>query len=448
VNQTAKLEIELQKTVLDATMVSGQPGKVSKGIRSMQSIQYSSFSIMLAHSILLVTAIVGLSLVNPVSADAQERYPDDLPMPAYKLPDPLVSANGMSVSSPQQWVNSRRGEILELFRTHVYGRVPQTTYEKSFDVTNEDPRAMNGAATLRQVSIRISRGEKSLVIRVNLFIPNNAAKPLPAFVLICNRGHENIDATRETKSEFWPAEEGIARGYAMAAFLNADVDPDKHDGFHDGIHGLLDDGPRPADAWGTIAAWAWGASRVLDYLETVPQINARQVAVIGHSRGGKTALWAAAEDQRFAMAVSNDSGCGGASISRRRFAGREQVARIVKSFPHWFCTNFNKYADHEDDLPIDQHELIALIAPRPVAVGSAAEDTWADPRGEFLSVVNAAPVYALFGHKSLGTANMPSIGGAIHGDAAHYHLRPGKHNLTLVDWQHYWDFADRVFATK
>jgi pimeloyl-ACP methyl ester carboxylesterase len=180
-------------------------------------------------------------------------------------------------------------------------------------------------------------------------------------------------------------------------------------------------------------------------LETVPQIDARQVAVIGHSRGGKTALWAAAEDQRFAMAVSNDSGCGGASISRRRFAGREQVARIVSSFPHWFCSNFAAYADRENELPVDQHELIALIAPRAVSVGSAAEDLWADPRGEFLSVVQSAPAYALFGHKALGTANMPAIGGAIDGDRAHYHLRPGKHNLTLADWQRYWTFADHTF---
>ncbi|HEY2414988.1 MAG TPA: acetylxylan esterase [Pirellulaceae bacterium] len=404
---------------------------------------------LLVRSILRVMCFVSFAfLVASVSVNAQEHFPADPPMPAFTLPDPLVSANGTAVKTADQWMASRRDEVLELFRTHVYGRVPKTSYEKSFEVTHEDPRAMNGAATLRQVSIRISRGEKSLVIRVNLFLPNNAPRPVPAFVLICNRGPENIDATRQAKSEFWPAEEGVARGYAMAAFLNADVDPDKHDGFQDGIHGLLDDGHRPADAWGTIAAWAWGASRVLDYLETVPQINARQVAVIGHSRGGKTALWAAAEDQRFAMAVSNDSGCGGASLSRRRFAGREQVARITSSFPHWFCSNFNKYAGHEDDLPIDQHELIALIAPRAVAVGSAAEDIWADPRGEFLSVVNAAPVYSLFGHKALRSATMPPIGGKIDGDAAHYHIRPGKHNLTLVDWQHYWDFADRAFAGK
>jgi pimeloyl-ACP methyl ester carboxylesterase len=285
-----------------------------------------------------------------------------------------------------------------------------------------------------------------LTIRVNLFVPNQTAKPVPAFLLICNRGAENIDPTREVKSEFWPVEEGIARGYAMAAFLNADVDPDRHDGFQNGIHAILDEGQRPPDAWGTIAAWAWGASRVLDYLQTVSQIDPKQVAVIGHSRGGKTALWAAAEDERFAMAVSNDSGCGGASLSRRRFTGREQVAKIVTAFPHWFCSNFTAFAGREDELPIDQHELIALLAPRAVAVGSASEDRWADPRGEFLSIVQAAPVYNLLGHKSLGTAEMIGIGAALHGDQAHYHLRAGKHNLTLEDWRHYWDFADRVFA--
>lgn len=407
----------------------------------MTNVPHSFRHISLVHLIALAFVLGSAHF-----AAAQEKYPDDPSMPAYSLPDPLKTLSGQPVTTAEQWKNVRRPEVLELFRTHVYGRVPETKYDKSFEVTHEDPKAMDGAATLRQVAIRISRGSQSLVIRVNLFLPNRATKPVPAFVLICNRGPENIDATRQTKSEFWPAEEGIVRGYAMAAFLNADVDPDRHDGFHDGIHGLLDADPRPADAWGTIAAWAWGASRVLDYLETVPQINVRQVAVIGHSRGGKTALWAGAEDQRFALAVSNDSGCGGASISRRRFAGREQVARIVKSFPHWFCSNFTKYADHEDDLPIDQHELIALIAPRAVAVGSSAEDLWADPRGEFLSIVHAAPVFALFGHKALGTANMPAIDAAIHGDAAHYHLRPGKHNLTLVDWQHYWDFADRVFS--
>ncbi len=381
-----------------------------------------------------------------LTSNAQETYPADLPMPAYTLPEALRLRDGTPVTTAEQWNATRRSEILELFRTNVYGRVPATRYEQSFNVVEEDAKALGGAATLRRVEVRIARGEKSLTIHVNLFVPNQSAKPVPAFVLICNRGEENIDPTRQMKSEFWPVEEGVARGYAMAAFLNADVDPDRHDEFKNGIHGVLDEEVRPADAWGTIAAWAWGASRVLDYLQTVPQINPAQIGVIGHSRGGKTALWAAAEDPRFALAVSNDSGCGGASLSRRRFKGKEQVGRIVTAFPHWFCSNFSKFSEREDELPIDQHELIALIAPRAVAVGSASQDVWADPRGEFLSVVNASPVYSLLGHQALGTAEMPAIGKAIHGDQVHYHLRAGKHNLTLEDWQHYWDFADRVHS--
>ena len=305
------------------------------------------------------------------TCEAQERYPADPAMPTYMLPEALVTLDGAKVTTAAQWTDRRRAELLELLRTNIYGRVPATRYEQSIHVTHEDTKALGGAATLRQVEVKITRGEKSLTIRVNLFVPNQARQPMPAFLLICNRGAENIDATRQAKSEFWPVEEGIARGYAMAAFLNADVDPDRHDGFQNGIHGLLDEGPRGADAWGTIAAWAWGASRVLDYLQTVPQINPKQIAVIGHSRGGKTVLWAAAEDQRFAMAVSNDSGCGGAALSRRRMAGKEAVGRIVTAFPHWFCTNFAAFSDREDALPMDQHELIALIAPRAVAVGSA-----------------------------------------------------------------------------
>jgi pimeloyl-ACP methyl ester carboxylesterase len=395
-----------------------------------------------------VFVLFGLLLVAPAIGDllaADAPYPADPPMPAYTLPAALTTNDGQPVASKEQWRAVRRPEVLELFRKHVYGRVPPTPYQKTFRVVEENTRALDGAATLRIVEITIARGEKSLPIRVHLFIPNQSPQPVPAFVLICNRGAENIDPTRRTKSEFWPVEVGIARGYAMAAFLNADVDPDRHDGFQNGIHGLLDEGPRTDDSWGTIAAWAWGASRVLDYLLTVPQIAPDKIAVIGHSRGGKTALWAAAEDERFALAVSNDSGCGGASLSRRRFAGREQVARIVASFPHWFCGRFATYADREDELPVDQHELIALIAPRAVAVGSASEDRWADPRGEFLSVVHAEPVFRLFGKAALGTDQMPLIGGHIDGQAAHYHLRPGKHNLVVEDWEHYYRFADKVF---
>ena len=373
--------------------------------------------------------------------------PDPADMPAYTLPDVLTANDGRKIATAVDWKTVRRPEVLELFRKHMYGRVPATPYEKRFTVVKEDTAAMDGRATLKQVDITITAAEKSLTIHLALFVPNKAPKPVPAFVLICNRGPENIDPTRNKQSEFWPAEEAIARGYAIAAFHNADVDPDKHDGFQDGIHGLLDGGKRAPDAWGTIAAWAWGASRCLDYLETDPDIARDKVAVIGHSRGGKTALWAGAEDERFALVCSNDSGCGGAALSRRQTGVKETVAKINKAFPHWFNETFKTYGGREETLPLDQHMLIALIAPRAVCVASAEQDLWADPRGEFLSVVHAGPVYKLFGKQGLGTSpEMPAINTPLNGDGAHYHIRAGKHDLTLFDWQCYFDFADKVFG--
>jgi hypothetical protein len=368
-------------------------------------------------------------------------------MPVYSLPDVLTAADGRKITTYDEWKRIRRPEILELFRKHVYGRVPATPYQKRFKVVNEYPKAMDGAATLKQIDIIITAGGKSLTIHLVLFVPNKVPKPVRTFLLICNRSSENIDPTRKTKSEFWPAEEAISRGYGIAAFYNADVDPDENDGFKDGIHGLLDGGKRPPDAWGTIAAWAWGASRCMDYFEIDKDVAYDKIAVIGHSRGGKTALWAGAEDERFAIACSNESGCGGATLSRRQNKEKETVAKINKHFPHWFNETFKTYNGREEALPVDQHMLIALIAPRAVCVASADHDLWADPRGEYISVVLAGPVYRLFGKQGLGESlEMPAIGVPLHGDGAHYHIREGKHYLTIFDWKCYLDFADKNFG--
>ena len=267
-------------------------------------------------------------------------------------------------------------------------------------------------------------------------------KPVPVFLLICNRGLDNIDATRKVKSEFWPVEEVISRGYGIAAFYNADADPDVDDNFKDGIHGLLDNSIRPPDAWGSIAAWAWGSSRCLDYLVTDKDVAKNKVAVIGHSRGGKAALWAGAEDQRFAMVIGNESGCGGSALARRKYG--ETVARINTAFPHWFCTNYRKFNNNEDALPLDMHMLLALTAPRALYIDCASDDLWGDPKGSYLALYNALPAYRLFGIKSTIPESVPPLNQQLISGKVAFHIRDGVHNLKLQDWNFFMDFADKV----
>ena len=361
---------------------------------------------------------------------------------AYTLPDVLANSAGQKITTSKEWTKVRRQEVLELFRENVYGRVPATPFTKTFKVVNEDRNAMGGSATLKQVDITIQSGGKSLVIHLFLFIPNNALKPVPAFLLI-NLGSRTIDPTRKEKNEWWPAEEIVARGYAAAAFSNSDVDPDNFDDFKNGIHGVLDRGVRPPDAWGTIAAWAWGASRCMDYLETDKDINKKKVAVLGHSRGGKTALWTGAQDQRFSMVISNESGCGGAALARRRYG--ETVARINTAFPHWFCSNYKKYSDNENAMPVDMHMLLALIAPRALYVDCADEDLWGDPKGSYLSLYNALPVFKLLKVSSGIPVTMPPLNEQVISGKVAFHIRDGAHNLLLKDWNWFMDFADTVW---
>jgi hypothetical protein len=302
--------------------------------------------------------------------------------------------------------------------------------------------AMGGLATRKLVDIVITSEGQSLTIHLGLFTPNKAVKPVPAFLLICNRDPKNIDFTRAIKSEFWPAEEVIARGYAIAAFDNADVDPDKDDGFKNGIHGMLDRERNP-ESWGTLAAWAWGTSRCMDYLVTDKLIDSGKIAVVGHSRGAKTALWAGANDNRIAMVVCNEAGCGGSSLNRRKFG--ETIYEINRGFPHWFCTNYKKFNGNEEALPVDQHMLMALIAPRLLYVASAEKDLWGDPRGQYLALLNANPAYNLFQTKSALSTEMPAINKPVFSGNLAYHIREGKHNLLLQDWNFFMDFADKSF---
>ncbi|MDQ3815889.1 MAG: prolyl oligopeptidase family serine peptidase [Armatimonadota bacterium] len=374
---------------------------------------------------------MGLSLTMSVNLHGQK----------VELPDPLARPDGGRIESVAEW-QKRRPEILELFRTHIYGRAPVDRPDSLKFETTTTPGMMEGAATRKQIKISYTGRGGQGAINLTLFIPVKPAKPAPCFVLICNRGPRNIDPTRAIKSEFWPAEEIVARGYAAAAFLVADVAPDHKDNFKEGVFGIFDPpGPRAADAWGTIAAWAWGASRVMDYLQTDPDIDARRVAVVGHSRGGKTALWAGAQDERFALVISNDSGSTGAALARGKVG--EKIKDINKTFPYWFAENYKQYNDRENELPVDQHMLIALIAPRLLYIASASEDEWADPAAEFMAGVAATPVYRLFGLEGLTMTEVPKPESPLHEGHIGHHIRTGGHGLTAYDWHRFMDFADK-----
>jgi len=369
-------------------------------------------------------------------------------VPRYTLPDLLTMADGTKVGEAETWRTQRRPEILELFRKHVYGRAPLGRPEgMTFKVFDLERKAMGGMATRKQVEINFGDGEDSQKMNLVIFLPNGAKEPASMFLLICHRDQKNFDPSREVKSGFWPAEEIVERGYGIAAFYAGELDDDTFDEFQDGVHAQFDEPRvRAADAWGTLAAWAWAASRAMDYFVTDEEIRHERVAVVGHSRGGKAALWAGARDTRFAMVVSNSSGCGGAALSSRRFG--ETVQRINTSFPHWFCANYKQYNNNEDLMPLDQHMLLALIAPRLLYVASAGEDLWADPRGEFLSCTHANPAYRLLGVKGLQAEDMPPLDSPVHAGRIGYHIRTGRHNLTEYDWHRYLDFAGKHWKAK
>jgi hypothetical protein len=363
---------------------------------------------------------------------------------SYTLPDPLAGRAG-TVRSRNDWT-PRRAEILELFREHVYGRSPGRPERLRFDVVEENARALSGAATLKRIGVISTQDDRDYRFELTLFLPNARRDPAPVFLLLNNRPASNTDPTRQEKSGFWPVEDLIARGYGIAALQVSELAPDDKDRFRDGVIRLFEgtaSGPRARNGWGALAAWAWGASRAMDYFATDARVDAAHVAVVGHSRGGKAALWAGAEDERFAMVVSNESGEGGAALSRREFG--ETVARITETFPHWFAQNYASYAGRVEALPVDQHMLVALAAPRAIYVASADEDLWSDPRGEFLAQVHASPVFALWGDPPIRTDQMPPLDHPLIVGRRAYHVRRGTHNLLPYDWARFADLADTVW---
>jgi hypothetical protein len=391
---------------------------------------------------------------------------DESKIAAYTLPDPLVFKSGKAVQSKNDWMK-RRAEIFSILETEMYGKVPEGRVKSVFSELSKDENACDGLAIRREIEIILSRGDKKIAMNLLLFLPKSAQKsPLflgynfsgnhtvsketgirlttswvrnnPTFGITNNQSNESA---RGADAAAWPINEIIKRGFGVATIYYGDVDPDFNDGFKNGVHSLFSS-PRDSSSWGSVAAWAWGLSRAMDYLEKVKEVDANRVMVFGHSRLGKTSLWAGATDQRFAVVISNESGSGGAALSLRKIG--ETVTRTNTSFPHWFCDNFKKYNNKEETLPFDQHEVLAMIAPRPVYVSTAVEDQWGDPKGSFLACVAASPVYQLLGKEGFPGKVMPELEMPIVGTIG-FHIRPGKHDVKPYDWNCFMNFADKFF---
>ena len=367
-------------------------------------------------------------------------------VPQFELPDALLSLDGTEVRNAEMW-QVRREELLEMFRTHVYGERPATRYAMNFEVVEEEGDAFEGKAIGRKVKAVVTIDSRVFEFAFVTFQPKKVARAVPVIVLINNRYFIPLSKALDEPDPFWPVESIIDHGYATAAFHTSDVDPDDKDGYAKGIRAFFANGAPPQDDdWRSLSAWGWAASRVLDYFQALPEVDSSQSAVVGHSRGGKTALWAACEDRRFAIAYSNNSGCGGAALSRRAYG--ETVGRITEVFPHWFCKNFAHYAGKENLLPVDQHEVMSLIAPRAIYVTSADRDLWADPRGEYLSLVAAAPVFKRLGASSIVEPTMPALDQPRIEGQTGYHIRSGGHNLSATDWTWFLQFTKHVFESN
>lgn len=384
----------------------------------------------------------------------------------YTLPDPLLMKNGERVSTKEEWNAIQRPYLYHLFEQNVYGRFPLQKIKVRYQTREQSNDALDGIAIRKQIRIFLKPADTSVHIDVLMYLPAHAKKPVPVFAGLNFDGNATIqndpkiflsdnpvfpdfkksndEKARGTSASEWPVKTIIENGFGIVTACYSDLEEDRKDGWKTDIRSTLQKELKiKPEEWGAIGAWAWGLSRIMDYLETDKDVDAKRVVVVGLSRLGKTALWAGVSDTRFSIVISNESGEGGAALARRWFG--ETVKRINTSFPHWFVAAYKKYNDKVFDLPVDQHELLSLVAPRPLYVASAEDDLWSDPKGEFLSAWHAGEVYSLFGKKGLGTDEMPPVNHPV-GSTIQYHIRTGKHDITLYDWQQYIEFAKKEWG--
>ena len=418
-------------------------------------------------AVLLSSAPTGALGQEPLGTNYDESL-----VGTFDLPDPLVCRDGTPVTTAEQWKQKRRGELLTLFQKEMYGVMPSADCAHLDSKLLHEKTVLGGKAIQRQVALYLNAPEENPKLNLLIYLPTKEEGALAAILAPNFMGNPTVsedtdiivpevpDATRTkigepvqrgSKKSRWSIEKIIDRGYALITVYYEEIDPDYDDERQNGVHPLFlaweNKHKIPLESRGaTITAWAWGLSRALDYLETVPEIDAAKVAVMGHSRLGKTALWAAACDERFAASISNDSGCGGAALTRRNYG--ETIATMNEMIWWWFCPKYATYVADPNLLPFDQHELIALIAPRPVYVASAVEDRWADPKGEFLSALGADPVYRLLGTDGIaGVTEQPPVDTPA-GGTIHYHVRSGNHDVTDYDWEQYLNFLDKYVRGK
>jgi hypothetical protein len=409
----------------------------------------------------LVLALASLSFAQRTApptevAGIPVNY-DEAKVGMYTLPDPLVLANGQRVRDAKTWNSQRRTEIVRLFEENEYGRAPGRPKEMSFDVFDKGTLAMGGKALRKQITIYFTADKNGPKEDIVLYLPPDAKKPVPVLFTInfspnagifddpdgklgemWGRDHKRVPAVRGQGLGRMKIDDLLAKGFGVAGLYYGDIEPDFVGGT--GL-GIRPKDPAP-DEWGAIAAWGWGMSRAMDYFETDKAVDAKRVAIYGVSRLGKTVMWAGAHDPRFAAVIASCSGEGGAALSRRNYG--ETIAHLTapSRYPYQFAGNYGKYATKVDEMPVDAHMLIALIAPRPLFLQTGSEDGWSDPKGEFLAAVAAEPVYKLLGKTGVGVTEMPAAG-ALVGQTVEYRMHAGGHGTMPGDWEYFLRFLQK-----